>query len=221
MSSDTTLMAGAVKAARIAPPDPATPAVVLASASPSRRWLLENAGLGFASEAAQIDEREVKAALAAEGADVDQVAETLAELKAQRIARHHPGSLIIGADQMLECNGVWFDKPADLDHAAAHLRALGGRTHELISAVCVVRDGARLWHYTDRARLTMRPLGDEFIAAYLAALGEAALTSVGAYQLEGLGAQLFSRVEGDYFTILGLPLLPLLDFLRNHGVVAT
>ena len=221
MSDDTALMTAAPKTTGIIPPDPAAPALVLASASPSRRWLLDNAGLTFASEAAQIDEGEVKAALAADGADAGQVAETLAELKAQRVARHHPGSLIIGADQMLSCNDVWFDKPADLDHAAAHLRALAGRTHELISAVCVVRDGARLWHHGDRASLTMRPLGEEFIAAYLAALGAEALTSVGAYQLEGLGAQLFSRVEGDYFTILGLPLLALLDFLRNHGVVAT
>lgn len=221
MRNDSAPVTAAPKTPRIAPPDPAAPPVVLASASPSRRWLLDNAGLVFANEAAQIDERAVKAALAADGADAGQVAETLAELKAQRVARHHTGGLVIGADQMLECNGVWFDKPADLDHAAAHLRALGGRTHELISAVCVVRDGTRLWHHTDRARLTMRPLDDDFIAAYLAALGEAALTSVGAYQLEGLGAQLFSRVEGDYFTVLGLPLLPLLDFLRNHGVVAT
>lgn len=214
-------MSGAPQAARTAAPDPSAPPLVLASASRSRRLLLDNAGLAVAHEAARIDEAEVKTALAADGADAGQVAETLAELKAQRVARRHPGCLVIGADQMLECNGVWFDKPADLAQAAAHLRALGGRSHELVCAACVVRDGVRLWHHTARARLTMRPLGEAFIAAYLAALGEAALDSVGAYQLEGLGAQLFSRVEGDHFTILGLPLLPLLDFLRNHKVVPT
>ena len=201
--------------------DAAAPEVILASASPSRRMLLVNAGVPVSFEAAQIDEGEIKQALRSEGATAAQVAETLAELKAQRIARRHPGALVIGADQMLDCNGVWFDRPADLDHAAAHLESLSGRTHELVSCACVVRDGARLWHHIDRARLTMRPLSSEFIASYLAAVGEAALSSVGAYQLEGLGAQLFSRVEGDYFTILGLPLLPLLDFLRNHQAVAT
>jgi septum formation protein len=202
-------------------PGPGGQNVVLASASPSRHRLLADAGLDVTTEAARIDEAEVKAALRAEGADAAQVAETLAELKAQRVARRHPGALVIGADQMLECNGVWFDKPPDLEHAAAHLASLGGRTHELVSCACVVRDGARLWHHRDRARLTMRPLSQDFIASYLTAVGEGALASVGAYQLEGLGAQLFSRVEGDYFTILGLPLLPLLDFLRNNGVLAT
>lgn len=197
------------------------PAVILASASPSRRALLANAGLDVQAEAARIDEDEVKASLRAEGADAAQVAETLAELKAQRIARRHRGALVIGADQMLECDGAWFDKPETLDHAAGHLAALAGRSHTLVSCACVVRDEVRLWHHLDRARLTMRPLSADFIAGYLAQVGEAALSSVGAYQLEGRGAQLFSKIEGDYFTILGLPLLPLLDFLRQHGVVET
>ncbi len=208
-------------ALRIGKGDPTAPPVILASASPSRLRLVAEAGLDIPSEAALVDEAEVKTALSAEGADAAQAAETLAELKARRVARRHAGALTIGADQILECNDVWFDKPADLAHAAAHLRSLSGRSHSLISAVCVVRDGARLWHHIDRARLVMRPLTDTFIEAYLAALGERALQSVGAYQLEGLGVQLFSRVEGDYFTILGLPLLPLLDFLRNHKVVPT
>ena len=110
---------------------------------------------------------------------------------------------------------------ADDSEWSARADELAGRTHELVSCACVVRDGARLWHHRDRARLTMRPLSQDFIASYLTAVGEGALASVGAYQLEGLGAQLFGRVEGDYFTILGLPLLPLLDFLRNNGVLAT
>ena len=134
-------------------------------------------------------------------------------------SRRYPGILVIGADQMLDCNGVWFDKPGDLDHAAAHLAALRGKEHSLLSAVCVVRDGVRLWHYNDIARLTMRSLTDAFIADYLADVGEDALSSVGAYQLEGRGIQLFARIDGDFFSILGLPLLPLLDFLRNNGVI--
>jgi len=198
-----------------------TPRLILASASPSRAAVLRQAGLPALSEPAQVDETEVKAALQAEGAGAREVAETLAELKAQKVSRRRPGAFIIGADQMLECEGVWFDKPADLAEAAEHLRSLSAKTHSLISAVCVVHDGARLWHHTDEARLTMRPLSEDFITAYLAAVGPAALTSVGAYQLEGVGAQLFARVEGDFFTILGVPLLPLMDFLRGHGVIAT
>lgn len=195
------------------------PKVVLASASPSRRMLLANAGVDCDFDAAAVDEEELKASFRAEGAGAAEVAEALAELKARHVSRRHPGALVIGADQMLDCEGTWFDKPPDLEHAAGHLRALSGRSHSLLSAVCVLRDDERLWHHVEEARLTMRPLGDDFIAGYLAAVGEAACASVGAYQLEGRGAQLFSRVEGDYFTVLGLPLLPLLDFLRNHGAV--
>jgi nucleoside triphosphate pyrophosphatase len=199
----------------------ATPQLILASASPSRAAVMRQAGLMALNEPAQVDESEIKAALQAEGAGTREVAETLAELKAQKISRRRPGAFVIGADQMLECEGVWFDKPADLAEAAGHLRSLSGKTHRLVSAVCVVHDGARLWHHTAEARLTMRPLSEDFITAYLTAVGPAALTSVGVYQLEGVGAQLFTRVEGDFFTILGVPLLPLLDFLRNHGVIAT
>ncbi len=206
---------------RIGPAGAAAPQVVLASASPSRRRLLADAGVPASCEIAQVDEDEVKRALKAEGATPEQAAETLAELKAQRVSRRRAAALVIGADQMMECNGVWFDKPPDRDHAAAHLRALSGKPHRLITAVCVVRDGTRLWHHLEQAQLRMRPLSDDFIECYLDAVGDAATTSVGAYQLEGLGAQLFDSVEGDYFTILGLPLLPLLDFLRRHEVVPT
>jgi septum formation protein len=214
-------MTGISEIKRIGTPGTAAPDVVLASASPSRRRLLASAGVPAVWEAAEIDEHSVKAALAGEAADAAQVAESLAELKAQRIARRAPGALVIGADQMLECDGAWFDKPETLDQAAEQLQTLSGRTHRLISSACVVCDGACLWHHGDHARLTMRPLSDGFIDAYLAVVGKRALESVGAYQLEGPGAQLFSRVEGDYFTILGLPLLPLLDFLRNHRVLLT
>ena len=197
------------------------PALVLASASRARAALLHNAGLAFTQDAARIDEAAVKAALLAEGADTARAAETLAELKAQRVAPRHPGALVLGADQMLESGSRWFDKAADSAEAAATLRALAGKTHRLVSAICLVRDGVRLWHHVAEARLTMRPLSDAFIAAYLEDIGSAALDSAGAYQVEGRGAQLFSRIEGDHFTILGLPLLPLLDVLRNHRVVPT
>ena len=193
--------------------------LILASGSSSRRSLLTSAGVAFTVEVANVDEDEVKLALKAEGATAAQTAETLAELKAQRVSRRHAGALVIGADQMLDCNGVWFDKPEDLDHAAAHLAALGGKDHRLLSAVCVVRDGERLWHHNEISTLTMRPLSADFIQDYLAAVGDEALKSVGAYQLEGRGAQLFAKIKGDYFSILGLPLLPLLGFLRVHRVV--
>lgn len=200
---------------------PGAPPVILASASPSRAAVLRQAGLSAPAEPAQVDEAEVKAALRAEGASVQDVATALAELKAQKVSRRRPGAFVIGADQMLDCDGDWLDKPADLAQAAAHLRLLSAKTHRLVSAVCVVSDGTRLWHHVGMASLTMRPLSEAFIADYLAAVGADALTSVGAYRLEGPGAQLFARIEGDYFTVLGLPLLPLLDFMRNHGVIAT
>lgn len=195
------------------------PPVVLASASRSRRRMLIDAGVAAEIEPARVDEEEIKASLSAEQASPAQIAETLAELKARRVSGRHAGALVIGADQILELEGRLFDKPGDLAQAGEHLRRLSGKTHRLISAVCVVRDEARLWHTVDEARLTMRPLSEAFIERYLAAVGERACESVGAYQLEGLGAQLFSRVEGDFFTVLGLPLLPLLDFLRNHKVL--
>lgn len=193
--------------------------IILASGSRTRLDLLHNAGVPVAADPAAIDESAVKQALHADGAKAEDVAEALAEMKAQRASRRHPGALVIGADQMLDCNGIWFDKPSDLDHARAQLLALRGRTHVLISGAVAVRDGERLWHRTDRARLTMRPFSDAFLDVYLAQLGPAVLQSVGGYQLEGLGAQLFAKVEGDYFTILGLPLLPLLDYLRTCGVL--
>jgi septum formation protein len=196
------------------------PKIVLASASAIRRTLLANAGIACEVDPGAVDEDEIKRAMKADGAPAAVVAETLAEMKAMRVAPRHPGALVFGADQMLDCNGVWFDKPADREHAIAHLTALAGRTHRLISALVCVRNGARIWHHTATASLTMRPLSRAFIDRYLDAAGPQALQSVGAYQLEGLGAHLFSRVEGDYFTVLGLPLLAMLAFLREHGVVA-
>lgn len=181
--------------------------------------MLRAAGVAVEIDPARIDESEIKRSLGAENATAAAIAETLAELKAVAVSRRHPGRLVLGADQMLDCEGLRFDKPADRAAARDQLLRLGGRRHALVSAAVAVRDGERLWHHIDRARLTMRTLSADFVDAYLDRAGEAALQSVGAYQLEGLGAQLFRKIEGDYFTILGLPLLPLLEFLRGHGVV--
>lgn len=193
--------------------------VVLASSSAARATLLTNAGISFDQVSPRVDEEEMKHSLQAAGASAADTAIALAELKALRISRDYPGHLIIGADQMLECGSVWFDKPVDMLHAKAHLISLRGKTHVLQNAVCVAKGGSILWHHIDEARLTMRPFSDDFLQAYLALAGEDILWSVGAYQLEGVGSQLFTKIEGDFFSILGLPLLPLLDFLRGHKVV--
>lgn len=196
-----------------------TPELVLASQSQARKNLLKNAGLTFEAVPAKIDESEMKLSLQAAGATAKDTAIALAELKALKISRDFPGHFIVGADQMLECNGVWFDKPADMSHARAHLSALRGKTHQLQNAVCVAKSGTIIWHYSNSASLEMRKFSDDFLEDYLQNAGEDILSSVGAYQLEGLGAQLFNRVEGDFFSILGLPLLPLIDFLRGHRIV--
>ncbi len=193
--------------------------VVLASASKSRAHLLTAAGLTFDVVPAHADEDAVKDALKAEGADARQCAETLAEIKAVQVSQRVPGALVIGADQMLECDGVWFDKPKDMNGARAHLTAMRGKTHTLPTAVAVILDGSVIWHHSASPRLTMRDFSDAFIEHYLANTGEKILSSVGAYQLEGWGAQLFERIDGDFSTILGLPLLPLLAFLREHQVI--
>ncbi len=199
--------------------DPAAPELWLASASPSRAALLRQAGIEARIEPADVDEADVKKSLHAQGAEAAHAAETLAELKATRVSRRHAGALVVGADQILACGEVWYDKPTDMDDARRQLRALSGKRHALMSAVCVARDGAKLWHHTERARMWMREFGEDFIDVYLNAVGADVLGLVGAYRLEGPGVQLFARVEGDFFGILGLPLLPLLDFLRGHGVV--
>lgn len=193
--------------------------VILASASKSRANLLTAAGLAFEVLPAHADEDAVKDALKAEGADARQCAETLAEIKAVQVSQRVPGVLVIGADQMLECDGVWFDKPKDMNGARAHLTAMRGKTHTLPTAVAVILDGAVIWHHSASPRLTMRDFSDAFIEHYLANTGEKILSSVGAYQLEGWGVQLFERIDGDFSTILGLPLLPLLAFLREHQVI--
>ena len=199
------------------PPSLIPPSLILASASPSRRKMLINAGLSFDIEPAGVDEEEITRSLGAKAAP-QELATTLAEMKAVRVSSKHPDAVVIGADSTLACNGRLFDKPPTMDAARKQLLALRGQTHELFSSVVVARGGARIWHWAERGRLTMRSFNEAFIDAYLARAGKDVLTSVGAYQLEGLGAHLFTRVDGDYFTILGLPLLPLLSFLAGHGI---
>lgn len=195
--------------------------VVLASGSAARAKMLRDAGVTVQTQPVALDEEAVRESCQAEGMDVAAAAVTLAWMKAERASRKFPGDLVIGADQMLDLNGEWFEKPATAAGLRAQLLKLRGRRHELISAVVAVKDGERLWHTVERARLTVRPFSDAFLEWYLDAAGEGVLSAVGGYHLESIGSQLFSRVEGDYFTVLGLPLLPLLGFLREHGVVTS
>lgn len=195
--------------------------LVLASASAARKAVLSQVGLTFLVEAAAIDEGHVKAACQQEKLPPEQAALRLAELKARRVALRHPQALTIGADQILICNGRWFDKPRDRQEAAENLMFLRGQCLTLVSAVYIVEESLRVWSYHEQAYLTMRLFSESFLDAYLDRMGESITQTVGGFFLEGLGAQLFSRIDGDFFTILGLPLLPLLGFLRDRGVMET
>ena len=196
-----------------------SPRLVLASGSVTRRSLLEAAGVDFVVKSVPVNETSIKQALRADGVDAAGVAMALADIKAMK-ARDE-GELVIGADQILVCEGEWFDKPVDLRAARQHLMKLRGRRHELMCAVTCWRSGGRRWSYSATPRLTMRPFSDSFLDHYLEREGEAVLSSVGAYRLEGLGMQLFSEIEGEYSAILGLPMLALLEFLRKEGVCST
>ena len=192
--------------------------LVLASRSHVRGRILAAAGLRFEIRPAQLDERALEAK---DGpADAAAVARRLACAKAVAVAASMPGRLVLGADQTLTRGDRRFSKPADRSAAAEQLRALRGRTHELHSALALARDGTVLFTHVGTARMTMRGFSDQFLEAYLDMAGEAAFASVGGYQLEGIGIHLFERVDGDYFTILGLPLLPLLAYLRDNGFMA-
>lgn len=197
--------------------------LVLASGSRSRRQMLEAAGLSFTIAPADLDERAIREILAANDATVApaDVAEVLARAKAEAVSRVHPNAMIIGADQILALGDEIFEKPDGLDGARAHLAKLRGCTHQLHSAVVLAEAGAVVWTHVDTATLTMRAFTAAFLDHYLSRAGPIVCDSVGAYQLEGLGVQLFERIEGDYFTILGLPLLPLLAELRSRGLIAS
>ena len=193
--------------------------LILASGSSTRAKMLRDAGVEIEILKPNVDEDELKASCRAEGADAVETAVALAEMKALAVSRKMMGRLVLGADQMLECEGVWFDKPADATAARAQLDALRGRRHHLVSAAVLGVDGRRIWHHVDTAEITMRDFSDAFLDAYLTRAGADVTASVGAYQLEGLGAQLMARVRGDFFTVLGLPLLPVLAALRAHGML--
>lgn len=195
--------------------------IILASKSKIRAALLENSGVQFSIKPPQIDEAAVKAAILAEDADLtaEDLAGILAQTKAASVSEHHGGFAVVGADQVLVLDGRIIDKPQSKDDARDQLVELRGKTHQLHSAVAVARHGRVIWHHTARADLTMRKFSNEFLGFYLAATGGDITTSVGGYKLEGPGAQLFEKVDGDYFTVLGLPLLPLLEFLRSDGIL--
>ena len=192
--------------------------LVLASRSAVRAQILRNAGVLFSVQPAQIDESAVKKKMS--GAGGRAIAERLAELKALQISTKHPQDLALGADQVLELDGEVFSKAETLDAAAIQLRRLRGKKHQLIGALVMARNGSALWRRTEVSTLWVRDFSDAFLGNYLGAEGDTLLGSVGCYRYEGLGAQLFERVEGDYFSILGLSLLPLLAALRDQGVIA-
>ena len=193
--------------------------LILASASKVRSRMLSNAGVNFEIVVSNVDEDAIKAGSSEKS--VEDVALELAIAKAQAVSAHHPEALVIGADQILECDGQLFDKPVGRAGAVQHLESLRGKLHRLIAAATVIHGGEIMWQVTADVRLTMRDLSDDFIKSYLDKAGDDVLASVGAYRLEDIGAQLFSHVEGDFFTVLGLPLLPLLEFLRGQGLMET
>ena len=193
-------------------------AITLAAGSESRRRLLANAGIEADAVSPNVDEDAAKATFRAEGLRVSDQAMQLAELKAVKVSRKRPG-LVIGGDQMLNLEGEPMDKPADMTEAASHLRRFSGKTHRLETAIVIAENGEPVWRHLSAPKLTVRPLSEAFIQHYLNQSGPGVLKTVGAYMLEDIGAQLFSRIEGDYFTILGLPLLPLLDYLRTRGIL--
>lgn len=192
--------------------------VTLASTSKSRRALLAAAGIDADTAAPNVDEAALRDSMRAEKLPVRDQAMQLAEFKALRISSQRPG-LVIGGDQMLALGEEAFDKPVDLEAARNHLRRLSGKAHTLETAIVICEDGKPVWRHLSRPKLTMRPLSEDFIDLYVKRCGDSLLSTVGAYQLEGLGAQLFTRIEGDYFSILGMPLLPLLDYLRIREVL--
>jgi septum formation protein len=195
--------------------------LILASASAGRAAILRGAGLDFRQRSAEIDERALEAEAASGGdADAGRLALMLAAAKARDVSAREPGALVIGADQVMECGGTIYHKPVSVEAARRQLIQLRGKTHSLNAGLCVARGGTVLWQHLDRAHLTMRNFSDDFLDAYCRSEGEAMLRTVGVYRIEGPGIQLFEKIEGDHHTIIGLPLLPLLGYLREIGWLA-
>lgn len=195
------------------------PDLILASASPIRRQLLERALVPVTVKAAAIDEAEIKRNFRAQDISPGECARHLATLKARRVSGCHPDAIVLGCDQLLDCSGVWFDKPMSRDRTRDQLRILSGKTHRLSTAAVAVQAGEVVWQTIDYAELTMRVLTEEWLDKYLEQAEPDCFQCVGGYQVEAMGIQLFDRIDGDYFTILGLPLLPVLAFIREQGIV--
>ncbi len=194
--------------------------LILASQSAARRAMLSAAGVPHEALPAHVDEDAITAGLMAEQASPERIADALAEVKALKISRQIPGALVLGADSVVAAaDGALLNKPETRPRAETQLRQLAGTTHRLISAAVICEGGKPVWRSLSSAKLTMRRLSDAFITSYLDAEGEAVLGCAGCYRIEGLGAQLFARVDGDQFTIRGLPLFPVLDYLRTRGVL--
>lgn len=196
--------------------------LVLASESAGRKAMLEAAGVPFEAFAAAVDEEALKAALSAEGQPPRNIADALAEAKALKVSIRIPGALVLGSDQLLALeDGTLFGKPETPDQARAHLKAFSGRTHRLFCAAVIAQNGQTLWRHISVAKMQVRALSDAFIDAYVDAHWEHIRRTVGCYEIESAGAQLFDAVEGDPFTIIGLPLIPVLGYLRTRGIMPT
>lgn len=194
--------------------------LILASQSASRRAMLDAAGVPYEAVPARVDEEATKAALRGEGAAPRALADALAELKAVKVSRAVPGALVLGSDSLVAFeDGGTLDKPASREQAAEHLRLMSGKRHDLVSAAVIAENGRPVWRVVDRAKMFVRPLSEAFIAEYLDREWPAIAGCVGCYRIEGPGVQLFSRIEGSQFTVLGMPLLPVLDYLRTRGVL--
>ncbi len=193
--------------------------IILATASEIRRTLLANAGVAFTSKVARIDEETIKASLIAEDATPRDIADALAEMKALRVSANAAGAVVIGCDQVLEFQNTLLSKPSSRDEARQQLQAMRGKTHNLLSAAVIVKNGQPQWRHVGNTRLTMRDFSDTFIDGYLDRMGDEIYQTVGAYKLEAEGVRLFSKIEGDYFNVLGLPLLEMLAYLTQTGLL--
>lgn len=193
--------------------------LILASGSKTRAEMLKNAGVNFTVQTPTVDEASLKEALVVDGTAPRHIADALAEMKARIVSYQKPDALVLGADQILEKDGKVFSKASNRQEAEATLKALSGGVHKLISAVVICQNGQAIWRSVDQVKMDVRPLSDAFIKQYLDTLGDDAFWSVGCYQFEGIGAQLFNHMDGDYFTVLGMPLLPVLDFLRRYNLL--